>query len=256
MRKLKLLSLNLHCLEEDNLQEKQSRIVDEIIKRDIDVVFLQEVAQYLDSDIVYGNLKDSNYAYQLQQQLLKKGAQYHLYFEPIKKAFNKYDEGVALLSKYSLHNIKGNHISKCTEYHYWRTRKMIKGDLVRLDKTISFVSVHLGWSDNYESFEDQIERLTAHLDDNNVLIIAGDFNVSPKTNEYGYIIDKGLNDLYGSNPKYLFDPTHIKNMDIHEGSTRIDYFFANMNLEVLHREILFKKNTVSDHFGVYLEIRL
>ncbi len=256
MRKLKLLTLNLHCLEEKDIPEKQQLIIDEIIKKDIDIIFLQEVAQHLDSQAINDKVKDSNYAYQLQQLLRQKGEEYILYFEPIKESFGKYDEGVALLSKHILHDVKSNYISKCTEYNYWRTRKMIKGDFNRVDKTISFVSTHLGWTDNYENFEDQIERLVAHLDNNNVLIIAGDFNVSPKTNEYGHILSKGLIDLYGSNPKHLFDSTHIKDMDLHKGSTRIDYLFANMHLEVLNREILFTKDRVSDHYGVYIEIRL
>jgi maltose 6'-phosphate phosphatase len=256
MRKLKLLTLNLHCLEEENIPRKQEGIIAEILKKDIDIIFLQEVAQYIDSKIVQDTVKESNYAYNLQQILLEKGKQYYFYFEPIKKSFNIYDEGVAILSKYPLHDVKGNYVSNCQEYEYWRTRKMLKGDIERIDKTISLVSVHLGWTDGFEIFEDQVERLLAHLDEKNVLIVAGDFNVSPKTKEYSFLIKNGLNDLFGSIPKYLFEPTHIKDMDLHKGTTRIDYIFSNMKLEVLNREILFQEEKVSDHYGVYLEIRL
>ena len=256
MRSLKLLTLNLHCLEEENIQENQKRIVKEIMNKDIDIIYLQEVAQYSDSVIVYGNVKNSNYGYQLQQLLKKKGEEYFFYFDVIKHAFGKYDEGVAILSKHKLRDVKSNYISKSHEINYWRTRKMIKGDLHRLDKTISFISTHLGWTDKYEVFEDQVDRLLTHVSDDHVLLIAGDFNVSPKTKEYGYIISKGLTDLYGNNPKHTFDPTHIKDMDLHQGETRIDYIFANMKLEVLRREILFTKQRVSDHYGVYMEIRL
>ncbi|AIO18406.1 Maltose 6'-phosphate phosphatase [Candidatus Izimaplasma bacterium HR1] len=256
MRSLKLLTLNLHCLEEDNIKEKQIFIIEEILKKDVDIIFLQEVAQYTDSKTVYENVKESNYGYQLQQLLKENGKEYYFYFDTIKHSFDKYDEGVAILSKHILYDVKGNYISKSQDYDYWRTRKMIKGDIHRLDKKISLVSAHLGWSDKYEVFEDQIDRLLTHVDDNHVLLIAGDFNVSPKTKEYSYIINRGLSDLFGSNPKFLFEPTHIKDMDLHKGETRIDYLFANMKLEVLRREVLFNKNRVSDHYGVYIEIRL
>ncbi len=256
MLNLKLLTLNLHCLEEEYIPMKQLIIIDEIIQRDIDVIFLQEVAQYLDSPLINGNIKESNYAYQLQQLLLSKGKQYHLYYSPIKEAFDKYDEGVAVLSKYPLYNVKDNYISKCTEYKFWRTRKMLKGDFQRHGNTVSFVSTHLGWTDHYETFEDQVERLITHLDNKNTIIVAGDFNVAPTTKEYGYLLSKGLKDLYGANPKYVLDPTHISNMDVHSGSTRIDYIFSNTHFDVVKREILFKEKRVSDHYGVYLEIKL
>lgn len=256
MSNLRLLTLNLHCLEETDIEEKQHKIIKEIIHKEIDIIFLQEVAQYLASQIVYDNVKESNYAYQLQRRLHSKGHIYHLYFDTIKQSFGKYDEGIAILSRFPLHDVKSNYISKCTEYHFWRTRKMIKGDLQKKQHTISLVSAHLGWSDKYETFEDQVERLNAHIDTTNTVIIAGDFNVSPKTNEYTYIISKGLHDLYGANPHYLFDPTHINDMDVHQGSTRIDYIFSNHKLEVLKREILFTVDRVSDHYGVYLEIKL
>lgn len=256
MRRLKLLTLNLHCLEEENIIDNQNQIIAEILKKDVDVVLLQEVAQYENSSIVRDLIKDSNYGYQLQQLLLDKGEEYHYYFEPIKSSFGKYDEGVAILSKHVLHNVKSNYISKNRDYANWKTRKMIKGDLERIDKTVSFVSVHLGWTDELEVFEDQVERLLSHLDDNNVLILAGDFNVNPKSKEYGNILNKGLSDLYGSIPKFLFDPTFGEEKDVHDSGTRIDYIFANMKLEVLNREVLFKENKVSDHYGVYLEIRL
>ena len=256
MRSLKLLTLNLHCLEEENIKDNQERITKEIIKKDIDIIYLQEVAQYSDSNVVYENVKDSNYGYQLQQLLKDKGSEYFFYYDMIKYAFGKYDEGIAILSKHMLYDVKSNFISKSHEVNYWRTRKMIKGDIHRLDKKVSIVSAHLGWTDKFEVFEEQIDRLLSHVSDNHVLLLAGDFNVSPKTKEYSYVLNKGLTDLYGNNPKFTFDATHIKNMDLHQGETRIDYIFANMKLEVLRREILFTKQRVSDHYGVYMEIRL
>jgi len=256
MPSIKLLTLNLHCLEEKNIILNQNKIITEILHKNIDVVFLQEVAQYDESKIIYENVKESNYGYELQQQLKVEGKDYYYYFVDIKHSFGKYNEGVGILSKYMLHDLKGNYISKSQDYYNWRSRKMIKGDLHLPNKKISLVSTHLGWTDKNEVFEDQIERMLSHLNKEHLLLIAGDFNVSPKTNEYATLLNKGLCDLYGSNPKHLFDPTHITDMDLHKGSTRIDYIFSNTKLEVLKRDILFKEDRVSDHYGVYIELKI
>ena len=256
MNKLRLITLNLHCLEEHNIEDKQKFICDEIIRKEVDIILLQEVAQFSDSKILFENIKESNYGYKLQQLLHLKGHEYFYYFETIKHSFGKYDEGVAILSKYELNDVQGNFISKSNDYDFWRTRKMIKGELVLPNQTISIVSSHLGWTDKYEVFEDQVDRVLSHLDNNQLIIMAGDFNVSPKTKEYSYLINSGLKDLYGSSPKYVFDSTHVSDMDLHVGETRIDYFFSNQNLEVLKREMLFKENRVSDHNGVYIELKI
>jgi endonuclease/exonuclease/phosphatase family metal-dependent hydrolase len=133
---------------------------------------------------------------------------------------------------------------------------MIKGDLYLPGKKISLVSSHLGWTDKYEVFENQFDRMLSHLDKDHLLLIAGDFNVSPTTIEYETLLNKGLFDLYGSKPKHLLEPTHLKNIDLHKGASRIDYIFSNSNLEVLNRDILFKEDRVSDHFGVYMKIEI
>ncbi len=256
MLNLKLLSLNLHCLEENNIPEKQDLIVETILEKEIDIIFLQEVAQYADSPLLFENIKETNYGFEVQEKLRKKGVEYFYYFDIIKHSFGKYDEGIAILSKYELYDIKANYISKSNEFHFWRTRKMIKGDLHLQNNKISLVSSHLGWTDEYENFENQVERMLSHVDRNNILLLVGDFNVSPGTEEYKYILSKELVDLYGSNKKYLFDPTHKKNMDLHQGETRIDYFFSNHKLEVINREILFSRDTVSDHYGVFIEVKI
>lgn len=256
MPSIKLLTLNLHCLEEKNIPLNQQLIRNEIVMKNIDIVFLQEVAQYDESPLLYDSVKESNYGYELQQQLKEEGKEYYYYFVDIKHSFNKYNEGVAILSKYMLHDIQGNYISKCTDYSNWKSRKMIKAELHLPNKKISLVSSHLGWTDEIEVFEEQIERMLTHLDKNHIWLLAGDFNVSPKTNEYSFMLGQGLYDLYGSNPKHLYDPTHLNDIDLHIGATRIDYIFSNVKLEVLDREVLFSKQLVSDHFGVYMELKL
>jgi endonuclease/exonuclease/phosphatase family metal-dependent hydrolase len=45
-------------------------------------------------------------------------------------------------------------------------------------------------------------------------------------------------------------------MDIHVESKRIDYIFSSKKVKVLNRYILFNKQRVSDHYGVYIEIEV
>ncbi len=256
MPKLSLLTLNLHCLEEMDLEIKQQQVSETILQKDIDIILFQEVAQYSNEEIIIENIKPSNYGYAIQQQLQQLNKQYYYYFEPIKSSFNKYDEGVAILSKYPLHDVTSNYISKTHEYKYWRTRKMLKGDLNIHDNVFSIVTVHTGWTDKYEIFEDQIDRLVSHVDLHNTCIFAGDFNVRPNTDEYNYILSKKLIDVIPNTHELYNYPTHIEDMDIHKGSTRIDYFFTNQIVNVVKTEILFEDVRVSDHNGVYIELKI
>jgi maltose 6'-phosphate phosphatase len=205
---------------------------------------------------VLKNIKKSNYGYRLLQLLKQENRQYFYYFEPIKSSFGKYDEGVAILSKFPLQNIESFYLSKQTNYASWKTRKALSGTIQLGYRHLQFITTHLGWTDEVEVYEDQFSALQTKIKKDHICLIGGDFNITPKSSEYTNIISSDLYDLYGLNPKHLFDPTHQADIDIHQGKTRIDYIFCNQQLEVLDRKILFEKPSVSDHFGVYLEIKL
>jgi maltose 6'-phosphate phosphatase len=125
------------------------------------------------------------------------------------------------------------------------------------DKEINLSSIHFGWSDGYEVFEEQVDKLLENLDNSKINIIAGDFNISPGTKEYDYIIKKGYNDLfYNNDMKYFNIPTHLSNIDKKDGASRIDYVMSNKKFKVLSKKILFNNDLVSDHYGVLLELGL
>ena len=253
---LKLLTLNLHCLEETKLDRNKKIIVDEIIKKDIDIIFLQEVAQYHENQLIMGTIKESNYGYDLQQLLLEKGIQYHYDYVPIKHSFGKYDEGLGVLSKYRFDTTKAQHISKSIDYYNWKSRK-VQSAVIHQGKTkIAILNTHFGWTDEFERFEDQVDELLKILP-TDLTIIAGDFNVSPISKEYQYLQSKNLHDLfYNNDEEYKYISTHVNDMDFHTGENRIDYFFSNKKIEVVDREILFTDPLVSDHYGVYICIKI
>lgn len=256
MSKFSLLSINLHCLEEVDIKLNQRILCKKIGELNIDIIMMQEVAQYFDDTLVVDEIKSSNYGYQIQQMLLEFGLKYYYYFAPIKKSFDKYDEGLGILSKFPLTSFESYYISKNKNYNDWKSRKMIRGDLIYKGKRITLCNVHMGWTDENEVFEDQIDELLLNSNSHNLTIFAGDFNVRPMSNEYNYVVSKGLIDVFQQNKEMFFESTFPVKMDIHNEISRIDYFFTNEKVILEDSIILFKKLQISDHFGVYIKIKI
>ena len=56
--------------------------------------------------------------------------------------------------------------------------------------------------------------------------------------------------------EHFYTPTHVADMDVHDGKNRIDYIFSNTSFKLVDRKIVFTDTLVSDHYGVYVEIEL
>lgn len=255
MTQLSLISLNLHCLEEENIEDNQDIIVDQIIQLDADVVFLQEVAQYADEKLIISQIKESNYGYILQELLNKRGKKYYYEYAAIKHSFNKYDEGVGILSKYPMTNTEAEYISKTQDYENWRSRKYLKATIQVNHKNIDLVTTHLGWDSRVESYLAQCENLRKQLS-RDFTIIGGDFNVACGSEYYEETLSMGFIDLYGKNEDKKYDYTFENTLDVHTKSARIDYIFALNDYKVIEQEILFKNPKVSDHYGLYIKIEV
>ena len=252
---MKILTLNLHCFAEELLEHNQEVIADFIFENDIDIIFFQEVAQHMDSPIYSGNIKVGNYGQKVTNLLSDMGQTYYYHYEPGNRAFNDLDEGLAILSKHRLLNKESFFVSRETSYDDWKTRKLVKASVKIDNELIDLVCIHLGWSDENEKFEDQVDVLMEHLDMSKKVIIAGDFNVPEGSDEYKHVISKGFNDLYYNNEeKYFHDVTHQPYIDVKKEAKRIDYIMSNKTFNIINREIVFKEEKVSDHFGVLIEI--
>ncbi len=252
---MKILTLNLHCFAEETIKENQLLIVETIIKEDIDIIFLQEVAQSENLDIMFDDIKKDNYGYKLKTLLEESGYNYFFHYKIGNLSFNKYDEGIAILSKTLLFDQTHFFVSKKVEYKNWNTRVIVSAKTIVNDKVLTLTSTHFGWSDGYEVFEDQVGKVLDNLKCEEINIIAGDYNVKAGSKEYNYVINKGYIDLFYNGEEEYFDiSTHIDDMDIQVGSNRIDYIMSNTHFAVSNRKILFKDKKVSDHFGVMIEI--
>ncbi|MCK5761823.1 MAG: endonuclease/exonuclease/phosphatase family protein, partial [Candidatus Izimaplasma sp.] len=174
---MKMLTLNLHCFAEITIKENQKQIVDTIIKEDIDIVFLQEVSQSESLKIMFNDIKRDNYGYVLKQLLEEQGYSYYYHYKIGNLSFNKYDEGLAILSKTPMFHMKHHFISRSVEYSDWSTRVIVSAKTIINDRTLSLTSTHFGWSDGFEVFEDQVDSLLDTLNPEDLNIVAGDFNV-------------------------------------------------------------------------------
>ena len=75
--KLKIITQNLHCFAEENIEEKQKLLSDKIAPLDVDIVFLQEVAQ--SSCLPTHTLSNDNYGLKIQKLLKDKNLNYYFY---------------------------------------------------------------------------------------------------------------------------------------------------------------------------------
>ncbi len=229
-----ILTLNLHCYAEENILENQLRIVDAMIDHEVDVVCFQEACQH----------KEKCYVKDLQKQLQARGHHYEYVFESSNIAFDKYDEGIAILSRLKIVNSRVTKISKTQDYHDWKTRIAIHADVLWSDDVVRITSVHFGWTDEIEVFETQFDTLYGHLDKQMTHIICGDYNIDEKSQEYRYVT-KHLYDLWDIKAQQR-SSTHI--------DKRIDYVMSLQKLDVKKQHVLFceEGNRVSDHCGVLM----
>lgn len=254
--KLNILTQNLHCLVEEDIANKQIILANKIAELDIDIAFLQEVAQtQCNQPIEDFPINDDNYAVKLKDLLAEKGLTYYLQYVPIKESFGIYDEGVAILSKYPLELYNATCISRTTDYANWKKRVVLTCKSNISNKEIFLATTHYGWSDGYEVFENQFDESVKAIEDKDISILAGDFNVIPDSKEYKHIKNSKFIDSF-NDTDYFNKPTFRGDELTKDKQVRIDYIMTNKNIKVLDKKILFIDDRVSDHYGVYAKIVL
>ncbi len=253
---LKLLTLNLHCFAETKIQEKQKAIANKILDYDIDVVFLQEVAQTKNAETISGLVKTDNYAWKLLELLKAINPEYQLFYIPFKIGFNIYEEGLGIISKHPLINKSSKYISQTRDFANWKTRKLLRCELYIEESKVVLATTHFGWTDENEIFEKQFDLATEDFDKASVVIMGGDFNITPDSQEYEFIKTQGWTDIFIDNKSLFHEPTFNNKAASKAETLRIDYIIVNNPFSLINGEILFKDHPVSDHYGVYAEISI
>ena len=233
-----ILTLNLHCFAESDIQRNQQILTETIIKENIDIICFQEACRKEKQDYVSA----------IQSMLHLQNNHYEMYYKASNIAFNEFDEGVAILSKIPVEHVETTWLSKTTEYNNWLSRVAITVTLKGFEQHITVTSVHFGWTDDIEKFEDQFNIFYESLDKNVTNIVCGDFNIPDNSKEYRYITTK-LVDLWNQ---------HISIPESTFGDQRIDYIMATKELSVASQKVLFKSKdiAISDHQGVMMTLDL
>ena len=265
---MKLLTLNTHSLVEDDYEKKLSLFTDAVVQVKPDIIAMQEVNQTASEKQVNGTgiicgdipVKADNHVYRLTKMLRDRGACYYWCWLGIKRGYDRYDEGLALMSLSEIEKKEAILLSGEDNYTDWKTRKALG------IKTggIWFYSVHTGWwDDNDEPFSEQWKRLSAHTENKADVFLMGDFNApAHKRNEsYDMIKNSSWYDSFEL-AEYKDDGvTADKAIDGWSSNgcgMRIDYIWCRKKADILSSEIIFNgKNypVVSDHYGVMIKTK-
>ena len=228
-----------------------------------DIIALQEVNQYMEKERVptikehtpVGEipLKESNFALSMHKILTAMKLNYQFSWLGIKKGYDRFDEGLAIFSLSRIKEAKSILLSDTADYNNFKKRMAL---LAETEKGV-FINCHLGWeNDMEEPFDNQVMRLNACLNPNKQMYLAGDFNVPPGSDGYNKITESGWHDTFFMARERTGEATikgGIDGWERNKKSLRIDYIFANREIDVKRSEVLFdgvKTPQISDHFGV------
>ncbi len=273
---MKLLTLNTHSLVEENYDVKLKDFVDTIYEEQPDIIALQEVNQtrwkaavptglltgYCSCDIK-SVIREDNHVYQAVRMLREKGIRYYWTWLGMKIGYEKYDEGIALMSRSPILETDVLHISNIDDYTNWKTRKII-GIRTKQCPDEWFYSVHYGWwNDPEELFRNQWQKTNSHLQSKHQVWLLGDFNSPAHVREEGYdmITSSGWYDSYllaaerdsGITVDKVIDGW--KEKETHTQGMRIDQIWCKTKAVIHSSNVIFNgsnRNIISDHYGLII----
>jgi maltose 6'-phosphate phosphatase len=255
---LRVMILNLHCYQESRQDYKFSQIARAIDQEAADLVCLQEVAEHWND----GHGDWASNAANIINQRLKQPM--HLFTDWSHLGFDKYREGVAILSRYPFRHTQARYVSDSHDAYSIHSRKVVMTQVhIPYIGPVNVFSAHLSWWE--DGFQHQFQRLSEWADGllNDTVktnLLCGDFNITAGTTGYRWVVDgKQYEDQYlAANHQGLFEQI-FRVRDLHWGNLlaedyRIDYIFMNKDsaLSVTSARVLFTEGDygpVSDHVG-------
>jgi len=255
---LNVMILNLHCYQEDNQDYKFSQIAKAINEHDVDIVCFQEVAELWNNGAGDWN---SNSAKIINDRL---PAPFHLYTDWAHLGFDRYREGVAILSRYPIARQHSKYVSDSHDAFSIHSRKVVMSQIsVPHIGLINVYSAHLSWLE--DGFQAQFARLSQwandeHSDHVAATLLCGDFNITAGSSGYDLVVNANEYDdqFLAANAHGVFEKI-FRVQDPHwqhylDNDYRIDYIFMNKasDLLVTSGNVLFTDQDygrVSDHCG-------
>lgn len=255
---LKVMILNLHCYQEENQDYKFSQIAKAINQLEVDIVCLQEVAEPWNEG--KGD-RELNSAKIINDRLR---SPYHLCTDWSHLGFDRYREGVAVLSRYPIVKQDSRYVSNSDDPYNIHARKVVMTQIaVPFIGLINFFSSHLSWWE--DGFSEQFENLrkwanAKHTRRIKGTMLCGDFNIKAGSKGYKLVVDSNEYEdqfLAASSPEVFEKIFGDKRphwqrylLDDH----RIDYIFMHKSsdLRITSGKVIFTKQdygSVSDHKG-------
>lgn len=278
---MKVLTLNTHAWMEEDPYAKIEKIIDRIAANTYVFVALQEINQSLDAEVVKDpsfikaggddpdvHIKADNFALLIVKGLRERGLDYYWSWTANHIGYDKYDEGVALLSLLPF-KAESLLVSDCQDYTHHYTRRVLKASVQSEQKKWTVLSTHFSWwkdGEDRKLFKDEWDKTRTLLEDDKEtsLLVMGDFNNEASINREGYdhvkVTAPYLSDSHSAAKEKFGEATVVSAIDgwnDHPDEKRIDYIFTdNRQMIETYRVVFDGKNghIVSDHFGVEVDI--
>jgi len=261
---LRVLTLNLHTWQEENQLEKFSTIARAIRDEAVDIVCFQEAAENWN-----GGAGDweSNAANIINRQLPEP---FHLHYDFSHIGFDRYREGLAILSRFPFRYTDSGYVSDNTSIHSIDSRRVVMAQVaVPFMGPVNVFSAHLSWPSG--GFSGQFARLRDWARAKSfpglaATLLCGDFNIPCEGDSFREIVEGG-----GFEEQILkcfrpdaFDAIFRRGEDsrgVLRGDGRIDYIWLAepSALEAVGAEELFtpaRYGRVSDHTGYRVEFTM
>lgn len=279
---MKILTINTHSLQESNCAQKMDWFIEGILREMPDVIAMQEVnqtvwADAIDSRMLEGQfpvpgavtVRADNYAARVAARLRQASVDVSWVWLPIKIGYDKYDEGVAILSlSRKIQCIDTFPITKSNDYRNWRTRKVLGVQLEGMEDW--FYTVHMGWWDDAEEpFLHQWKVLNSCIASKRICTpvwLMGDFNAPDCAvgESYDTIRHSSWNDTFllaDHRDSGITVPGIIDGWRDRAGNAegmRLDYIWCSQPRPIADSRVIFNGQNlpvISDHFGVLIETK-
>ena len=279
---MKILTLNTHSLQESYYPEKLEWFVQFVLREQPDIIALQEVnqtagARRIRADRLYGMVsvpgaetpvREDNHALAVASALRRSGLEYHWAWIGFKIGYDKYDEGMAILSRQPMAGVESHLLSSCDDYRNWRTRRVLGFRPVY--STDWFYTVHMGWwQDAEEPFRAQWERMEAAVQEkkkHGAVWLMGDFNgpAEVRGESYDCVKHAGWYDTYllaedhddGITVEGAIDGWRDEVADKNVSGMRIDQIWCSEKTKIRSSRVVLsgkRDPVVSDHYGILIE---
>ncbi len=281
---MKLLTLNTHSLLDADYRQKLDHFIDGVLREKPDIIALQEVNQTADEkpmpkEMLAGQyplpgsipIRRDNHAAVVARRLRQAGLVCYWVWLPVKRGYDKYDEGLAIISLgRKIRCVDHFSVSKNHDYNNWRSRAVLGIQVEGWDDW--FYCLHMGWwDDTTERFPDQWKTVNGCLASKRMcgnVWLLGDFNAPDAIpgQSYEYIVAGGWVDTYrvaqkkdtGLTVSGVIDGWQKIPAAAQPEGMRLDYIWCSKKTEILSSRTMFsggKETVVSDHFGVLIETK-